>query len=140
LYWRCTPHEALPCFRKPVSSITSTASGAAKLSTPYSRTTSRSASASQWLRPSTACCRHGPLSPAASARIQPVLRRSDPNSPSRNAVADAATLGCANSGRNRPFTSRSPSDHSPNNSSTDAPDINHPIHADCQDGGSSLQL
>jgi hypothetical protein len=41
------------------------------------------ASASQRLRPSTACCRHGPGSPAASARIQPVLRRSGPSRPSR---------------------------------------------------------
>src|SRR5216683_2064662 len=39
---------------------------------------SRRASASQSPRPRIACCRHGPGSPAASARIQPVLRRSSP--------------------------------------------------------------
>jgi hypothetical protein len=33
VYWRATPQEAVPCFRKPVSSITSTASGSASAST-----------------------------------------------------------------------------------------------------------
>jgi hypothetical protein len=33
VYCRLTPQETFPCFRKPVSSITSTASGAAKVST-----------------------------------------------------------------------------------------------------------
>lgn len=47
-------------------------------------------SASRRPRPSIACCRHGPRSPAASARIQPVLRRSSPGKPSRNPFADDA--------------------------------------------------
>src|SRR5215207_5915569 len=93
VYCRPTPHELWPCLRKPVSSMTSTASGEASVSTAYSRTRSRRASASQWLRPSTAYWRHGPGSPAASARIQPVLRRSGPSNPSRKAAAEAATLG-----------------------------------------------
>ncbi|MDO9712887.1 hypothetical protein [Paracraurococcus lichenis] len=42
------------------------------------RTKSRRASASQWLRPSTACCRQGPESPVASARI-PSAPQSIPN-------------------------------------------------------------
>ena len=32
VYWRPTPHDALPCFRKPVSSTTRTASGLARVS------------------------------------------------------------------------------------------------------------
>src|ERR1035437_3926012 len=51
---------------------------------------SRSASASHHPRPRMACWRQGPGSPAASARIQPVLRRSSPSSPSRNQTAEAA--------------------------------------------------
>src|SRR5215210_936675 len=112
VYCRPTPQEALPCLRKPVSSITSTASGAASVSTTSSRTTSRKASASQWLRPKIACCRQGPGSPAVSARIQPVLRRSAPSSPSRTALAEAATLGAANSERMRRLACRSVADQS----------------------------
>src|SRR5919199_5009117 len=53
VYCRATPQEAFPCFRNPVSSTTRTASGSASLSTTYSRTISRRASASQRPRPST---------------------------------------------------------------------------------------
>ena len=53
-----------------------------------------------------ACWRHGPGSPAASARAQPVLRCSPPSRPSRNWPADDATRSCVNSGRIRPLTSR----------------------------------
>src|SRR5260370_3682006 len=59
VYCRATPHDALPCLRKPVSSITSTASSSAKCSMPYARTISRRASASQSPRPRIACCRMG---------------------------------------------------------------------------------
>src|SRR3954462_4459968 len=45
--------------------------------------------------------RQAPASTPASARIQPVLRRSPPSRPSRKALAEAATLGAANSGRIR---------------------------------------
>src|SRR6187401_1390555 len=87
---------------------------------------SRNASASQWPRPRIACCRQGPGSPAASARIQPVLRRSCPSSPSRNRPADAATRSCVNNGRIRAFTSRSDAAQSSSVSSIDAPLI-HPL-------------
>ena len=43
------------------------------------------------LRPRIACCRQGPGSPAASARIQPVLRCSSPSRLSRNKPAFLAT-------------------------------------------------
>src|SRR4051812_1349042 len=80
----------------------------------------------QWPCPRIACCRQGPGSPAASARIQPVLRRSAPNSPSRNRPAEAATRSCVNNGRIRAFTSRNDAAHSSNVSSIDAPLI-HPL-------------
>ena len=73
----------------------------ASVSSAYSRTISRNASASHRPRPKIACCRHGPGSPAASARIHPVLRGSSPNSPSRNCPAEAATRSCVNNGRIR---------------------------------------
>src|SRR4051794_19646784 len=41
VYCRPTPQEAWPCFRKPVSSITSTASGAPSVSITWSRVDSR---------------------------------------------------------------------------------------------------
>src|SRR3954447_14265970 len=86
----------------------------------------RKASAFQRPRPRIACCRQGPESPAASARIQPVLRRSSPSSPSRNRPADAATRSCVNKGRIRAFTSRSDAAQSSSVSSIDAPLI-HPL-------------
>jgi hypothetical protein len=46
VYCPATPHDALPSFRKPVSSITRTASPSARCSTTVSRTMSCSASAS----------------------------------------------------------------------------------------------
>src|SRR3712207_8104494 len=49
--------------------------------------------------------RHGPGSPAASARIHPVLRRSGPGRPSRNAAAERAIRSCRNSGRIRALRS-----------------------------------
>src|SRR5882762_8493128 len=78
------------------------------------------ASASQSLRPRIACCRHGPGSPAASARIQPVLRCSSPSRPSRNRPAFLATRSCPNNGRIRFFTSRSDAAHNASVSSIDA--------------------
>src|SRR5674476_831773 len=68
---------------------------------------SRSASASHHPRPRMACWRQGPGSPAASARIQPVLRRSPPSSPSRNKPAEAATRSWVNNGAIRALTARS---------------------------------
>src|SRR4029078_6105802 len=123
VYWRATPQEALPCLRKPVSSITSTASRSASVSSAYARTKSRSASACQRPRPRIACCRQGPPSPAASARLHPVLRRSGPSSPSRNRPAETATRCCVNNGRIRSFTSRSDAAHSSNATSTPMPTI-----------------
>ncbi len=63
----------------------------------------------------------GPGSPAASARIQPVLRRSGPSRPSRNRPAETATRSCVNSGRIRRFTSRSEQAHNASASSTATP-------------------
>src|SRR4051794_25175053 len=87
---------------------------------------SRSASASQRARPRIACWRYGPLSPAASARIQPVLRRSGPSRPSRNAFAEAAIRSCVNNGRIRPLTARSDEAHRSNVVSSDATLIHLP--------------
>src|SRR6516165_9504839 len=123
LYWRATPHEALPCFKKPVSSMTPTACSSASVSSAYSRTMSRNASASHRPQPRIACCRQGLGSPAAAARIQPVLRGSLPKSPSRNCPADPATRFWLNSGRIRTFTSRSDDAHNSKVVSTDAPAI-----------------
>jgi hypothetical protein len=78
-----------------------------QVSSAYSRTMSRSASASHHPRPRMACWRQGPGSPAASARIQPVLRRSSPSSPSRNKPAEAATRSWVNNGAIRALTARS---------------------------------
>jgi hypothetical protein len=64
-----------------------------------------------------------PGSPAASARIQPVLRRSAPSRPSRNNPADAATRCWVNSGWIQAFTSRSDDAQSSSVVSIDAPDI-----------------
>jgi hypothetical protein len=123
VYCRPTPHDVRPCLRNPVSSTTRTASSAAKCSTTYSRTTSRKASASHRPPPNRACCRQGPGSPAASARIHPVLRGSLPSSTSKKSPADAATRSCVNKGRRRPFTSRSEHAQSSSVSSTDAPPL-----------------
>ena len=71
-------------------------------------------------RPRIACCRHGPGSPAASARIQPVLRRSSPSRPSRNRPAFVATRSCVNNGRIRFLISRSDDAHNSSVSSIDA--------------------
>src|SRR5688500_3661615 len=107
--------------------MTSTASGEASVSSAYSRTRSRRVSASQRLRPSTACCRQGPGSPAASARIQPVLRRSGPSSPSRKAAAEAATLAWPNRRRMCAFTACSSADQRSSDCSTDSADIGSPL-------------
>src|SRR5215831_8646257 len=110
--------------------MTSTASLSASVSSAYSRTMSRNPSASHRPRPRIACCRHGPGSPAASARIQPVLRGSLPKSPSTNCPADSATRCWLNSGPIRAFTSRSDDAHSSKVVSTDAPAIyDLPNHA-----------
>src|SRR5665213_783200 len=84
---------------------------------------SRSASASQRPRPRIACWRHGPGSPAASARIHPVLRRSSPSRPSRNKPAEAATRSWLNKTPIRALTSRSDDAHNSSVASIDAPDI-----------------
>lgn len=67
--------------------------------------------------------RHGPGSPAAFARIRPVLRGSLPNSPSRNCPAADSTRSCVNSGRMRCLASRNDEAHSVSVPSTDAPPI-----------------
>ncbi len=82
---RATPQDALPCSKKPASSMTGTASSSARCATTYPRTISRNASVSQRPRPRIACCRQGPEAPAASAPSHPVLRRSSPSKPSRTA-------------------------------------------------------
>ena len=84
---------------------------------------SRKASASRWLRPRTAYWRQGPGSPAASARIQPVLHRSVPSRPSRNSPADCATRSWVNKGRIRPLTSRNDDAHSSSVAFIEAPYI-----------------
>src|SRR5271169_2190597 len=87
---------------------------------------SRNASASHRPRPRIACWRHGPGSPAASARIQPVLRGSFPSNPSKNFHADAATRSWPNKGRSCAFTSRSEDAQSSSVASIDAPAIHDP--------------
>src|SRR4029077_14785225 len=90
---------------------------------PRSGFISRNPSASHRSRPKTACCRHGPGSPAASARIHPVLRRSSPSRPSTNRPAFNAVRSCSNNGRIRFFTSRSDDAHNASVVSIDAPVI-----------------
>src|SRR6476659_2535928 len=115
--------------------MTRTAVSSASVSSAYSRTISRNASASHRPRPRIACWRHGPESPAASARIQPVFRGSLPRSPSRNFPADSATRSWLNKGRIRAFTSRNDDAQSSSVVSTDAPTIHDlPNH-----GGPSIQ-
>jgi hypothetical protein len=70
-----------------------------------------------------ACWRQGPGSPAASAGIQPVLRRKVPSRPSRNKPAEAATRSCVNKDRIRAFTSRSEDAQSSSVASIKAPVI-----------------
>src|SRR5829696_5794344 len=123
VYWRPTPHEAWPCLRKPVSSMTSTASGSARVSSASSRTRARSASASHRLRSRSACWRQGPGSPAASARIHPVLRRSGPSRASRNSPAAAAVRSCRNTGLIRSLMVRNEDAHSSSVASTEPPVI-----------------
>ncbi len=62
-------------------------------------------------------------SPAASARIHPVLRCSVPGRPSRNSPAEAATRSCVNKGHIRAFTSRSDEAHNSNAVSIEAPAV-----------------
>ncbi len=76
--------------------------------------------------PGMACWRHGPASPAASARAHPVLRRSPPSTPSRNCPAETATRSCVKSGRRRVFTSRSADAHRSSVASNDAPAMPRP--------------
>src|SRR3954465_1580243 len=123
VYGRPTPHAAWPCLRKPVSSMTSTASGSARVSTTSSRTRSRNASASHRLRSRSACWRQGPGSPAASARIHPVLRRSGPSRASRNSPAEAAVRSCRNTGLIRSLMVRNEDAHSSSVASTEPPVI-----------------
>src|SRR5208283_70689 len=96
---------------------------------------SRNASASQRPRPRIACWRHGPGSPAASARIHPVLRGSFPSNPSRNFHADAVTRSWRNKEQSRAFTSRNDDAQSSSVVSTDAPAIHDPPNH----GGPSIQ-
>jgi hypothetical protein len=82
----------------------------------------------QCIRVAPAAAQDGLLTPragaaAASARIQPILRRSSPNRLSRNSPADAATRSCVNSGLIRAFTSRSDDAQSSSVVSIEAPDI-----------------
>src|SRR3954468_11075513 len=59
LYWRATPADFVPFFRKPVSSTISTASRSAKVSTTYPRHRSRAAASSHCTCERTRCVRHG---------------------------------------------------------------------------------
>ncbi len=83
---------------------------------------SRNSSASHRPRPRMACWHQGPGSLAASARIQPGLRRSSPSSPSRNSPAEAATRSCVNP-RILAFTPESDKAHSFSVVRVDAPVI-----------------
>ena len=75
----------------------------------------------QRLRPRIACCRQGARSPAASARIHPVLPLSSPSKQSKKICpADTATRSWRNSGRIRAFTSRNEDAKSSSVASTDA--------------------
>ena len=94
-----------PCFANVVSPSARTASSAPRWSTTWARTTSRSASAHQRSRPSSACCRHGPESPASAARVQAVRRPAPASTVSRKAAAESATRDWVNSGRIRALAS-----------------------------------
>src|SRR4051794_28807532 len=87
LYWRATPTDFVPFFRKPVSSTISTASRSAKASTTYPRHRSRAASSFHCTCESSRCVRHGRASPRCSASCQPFLRSTALSSPSRYSPA-----------------------------------------------------
>src|SRR5215212_8544976 len=93
LYWRATPTECSPFFRKPVSSTISTPSAAPRCSMTWSRHRSRAASWSHstWL--STRCVRQGRASPICSASCQPFLRFAALSRPCR--YRPACRLGSA---------------------------------------------
>ena len=119
---RSTPRRGLP-LRREGARRAARAAGPRPGTSSRCPTRSRSASASHRSRPKTACCRQGPGSPAASARIHPVLRRSSPSSPSTNRPAFNAVRSCSNNGRIRFFTSRSDDAHNASVVSIDAPVI-----------------
>src|SRR4051794_14765299 len=74
LYWRATPADFVPFFRKPVSSTISTPSRSAKASTTYARHRLRAAASSHCTCESSRCVRHSRASPRCSANCQPFLR------------------------------------------------------------------
>lgn len=81
------PTVRVPFFTSPVSSTTSTAASSWRCSTTYSRTSSRTASASQASRHSRCCMPWGAFSPAHSAIVQQFLRGRSDSSPSTNRPA-----------------------------------------------------
>jgi hypothetical protein len=81
---------AVPFFRSPVSSTTSTASGLPRCSTTYSRTSSRTAPASHRAAANRCCIPSGVASPACSAIVQQFLRRSPTATPARTPAPAAA--------------------------------------------------
>src|SRR3954453_18358268 len=83
LYWRATPADFVPFFRKPVSSTISTPSRSAKTSTTYPRHRSRAAASSHCTCESSRCVRHGRASPRCSASCQPFLRSTALSRPTR---------------------------------------------------------
>src|SRR3954447_23254351 len=87
LYWRATPADFVPFFRKPVSSTISTASRSANTSTTYPRHRSRAAASSHCTCESSRCVRHGRASPRCSASCQPFLRSTALSRPSRYSPA-----------------------------------------------------
>src|SRR4051794_22457788 len=87
LYWRATPADFVPFFRKPVSSTISTPSRSAKRSTTYPRHRSRAAASSHCTCESSRCVRHGRASPRCSASCQPFLRSTALSRPSRYSPA-----------------------------------------------------
>ena len=84
---------------------------------------SRNASPSQRRRPKIACWRQGPGSPATSARVHPVLRRSSPSKPSKKALAETAPRSWVNNGRIRAFTSGNVDAQSSSVASIDKPGV-----------------
>ena len=100
LYWRCTPTDAVPFFKNPVSSQISTPAGWPNWAATKPRRSSRTASASHTAVRSSRCIACGSSCPACSASHQQFLRSTGDSSPATN--SRAARRGSTRA--NRPAT------------------------------------
>src|SRR2546426_4474277 len=122
LYWRCTPTDLVPFFRKPVSSMTSTAVLSPSISCTYLHSTSRNCALSQTARSTRYCIAYGVLSPASSANCHPFLRSTGLSNPRRYACARSRVSDRAKEGPIRSHTFLNRLVHSSSGESNDEGD------------------